>query len=420
MTPSEAMRLQIARQIAHWQAAVTTVNEPSNFAAAEAWASVESYLDLSLRRQLQGAIDRLRKEVAALERDLAVVRTQEELLAVQARLVQFRQRYVRVETTLDFYGDAINTRTNPKLRSHLRALDLIASRSMEAVLRPLGRPVPPALTYIDKGLGASILRAGIRLWDEDTVSPAAAIKITRHNLYRPTSLIHETGHQVAHLLGWTEEFAALLRKEIGPAAPPEVVRIWEETASEVVPDIFAFAHCGYAAVAALHDVVAADQDSVLRYLPGDPHPVPFIRVLLNVELCRRAFGAGPWDDLAASWRQLHRPERAEPATRLFLERSLELLPRLAALALDRPMRALGGRPLTALLDPMRVHPAALQKWAGQLGEALYTSPYWAGAEPVRLLALSGLRMALEPGRARETAQEFEAWTLRVGSFSRAA
>ncbi|MFX4328471.1 hypothetical protein ABTA31_19520, partial [Acinetobacter baumannii] len=82
-------------------------------------ASVERYLDLSLRRQLQGAIDRLRKEVAALERDLAVVRTQEELLAVQARLVQFRQRYVRVETTLDFYGDAINTRTNPKLRSHL-------------------------------------------------------------------------------------------------------------------------------------------------------------------------------------------------------------------------------------------------------------------------------------------------------------
>ena len=97
---------------------------------------------------------------------------------------------------------------------------------MEVVLGPPGRETPPVLTYVDKGLGASILRARIRLWDGGTASPVAAVKITRHNLYRPTSLIHETGHQVAHLLGWTDEFAQVLRPALLPHAPAEVVESW--------------------------------------------------------------------------------------------------------------------------------------------------------------------------------------------------
>lgn len=420
MRAEQALRLQLVRQIAHWRAAVVTIDDPSNFAAAEAWAAIEGYLDLALRRRLQESIDRLRAEANGLAAQLAAARTPEQLAAVRARLVSFRQRYAQVETTLDFYGDAINTRTNPKLRAILRALDLIAGRSMEALLRPLGRTAPPALTYIDKGMGASILRAGVRLWDMGTVSPAAAIKITRHNLYRPTSLIHETGHQVENLLGWAEEFATLLRRELAADALPAVADAWAETATEVVADIFAFVHCGYAAVAALHDVVAADAATVLRYLPGDPHPIPYIRVLLNVAYCRQAFGSGPWDALAEAWVETHPLARAAPGTREFLERSVALLPRLAELSLARPMRAFGGRTIVQLLDPARVHPTALLQWAKQLGPALYTSPHWANAEPIRLLALSGYRMATEPERANEIASEYEAWTLRVGGLLRAA
>jgi hypothetical protein len=416
----QALRLQLARQIAHWRVAVVTIDDPSNFAAAEAWAAIEGYLDLALRRRLQESVDRLRAESDGLAAQLAAARTAEQLQVLRARLLLFRQRYAQVETTLDFYGDAINTRTNPKLRAILRALDLIAGRSMEVVLRPLGREAPPALTYIDKGMGASILRAGVRLWDGGTVSPAAAIKITRHNLYRPTSLIHETGHQVENLLGWADEFAGLLRRELAPLAPAAVVEAWAETASEVVADIFAFVHCGYAAVAALHDVVAADEMTVLRYLPGDPHPIPYVRVLLNVEYCRQAYGPGPWDALAGAWTETHPIERATPGTRAFLERSVALLPRLAELSLARPLRAFGGRAIVQLLDPARAHPSALLQWAKQLGPALYTSPHWANAEPIRLLALSGYRMATEPERATEIANEYEAWTLRVGGLPRAA
>jgi hypothetical protein len=135
--------------------------------------------------------------------------------------MQFRRRYLQVETALSFFGEAINSRTS---RGWLRGCDGLAVRSMESVLPQLRREVLPVLTYVDKGFGASILRAGLRLWDGGGLSPAATVKITRQNLLRPTALIHESGHQVAHILGWNEELAKALRRVL--ADTPEVAEAW--------------------------------------------------------------------------------------------------------------------------------------------------------------------------------------------------
>lgn len=419
MLRETALRQQLTRQLAHWRAAVVTIDDIDNFAATEAWARIEDYLQLAIRRHLAATVSRIRMEANGLQVQLGAAQNIEQLEQVRARLLAFRKQYTAVETILDFYGDAINTRTSTKLGYILRALDLIASRSMEAVLQPLGKPTPPVLCYIDKGLGASILRANVRLWDQGTLSPVAAIKITRHNLYRPTSLLHETGHQVAHLLGWTDEFMKVLYQNFHRTAPREVLETWIGTASEVVADIHAFVHCGYAAVAALHDVVAADEASVLRFIPGDPHPIPYIRVLLNVEYCRRMYGAGPWDYLGAAWRDIHPLSNAQPATRAFLEYSIGMLPQLAELSLMKPMASFGGRAISDIVDPGRVRPEVLVQWSNQLGSALATSPHWANAEPIRLLALSGYEMAVYPERAAELAQRYETWTQRVGTTVRA-
>jgi hypothetical protein len=193
MDETEALRMQLQRQIIHWQSAVLTLDDADNFASNGAWASLEQYLGVALRQQLRMTVQRLRAEITGLAAQLASAHTTGQLVLVRKRVLEFRQRFLRVETTLDFYGDAVNSRTSPKLGSILKALDFIAAKSMEAVLQPLGREIPPVLTYVDKGLGASILRAGMRLWDQETISPVAAIKVTRHNLYRPTSLVHETG-----------------------------------------------------------------------------------------------------------------------------------------------------------------------------------------------------------------------------------
>ena len=142
---------------------------------------------------------------------------------------------------LDFYGDAVNTRTGPRLAAILAACDALAVRSMVTALSPLGKEAPPVLTYVDKGLGASILRAGLRLWDGGSPSPVAAIKIARHNLVRPTALIHESGHMFAHVTGWNDDLSAALSAELADM-PSALAETWASWASEIAADAFAFAH----------------------------------------------------------------------------------------------------------------------------------------------------------------------------------
>jgi len=416
---ASALRVQVSRQVYHWQAAVVGLRDPENFASAVAWASLERYLDVALRPHLVGAADSLARDVDVLVAELRAADSAERLELLRRRVVSFRRRYLQVETALDFYGHAISSRTTPRLAALLRACDTLATRSMEDALIPLRREVPPVLTFIDKGMGASILRAGLRLWDGAPLSPAAAIKITRQNLLRPTALIHESGHQVAHILGWNEELAALFAREL---TPPEVAGEWSSWASEIAADTFAFVNTGYGSVAALHDVVSGGP-TVFRHLPGDPHPIAYIRVLLGCQMCVRAFGgagAGAWDDLARAWVGAYRLADASSETRSLLEASLPLLPRIVDICLLAPLRAFGGRPLAALIDPRKVRPDALAKLARQAGPAIYTSPHWLRHEALRLLALSSYLAATEPERSAEIAKQYEDWMLRLGARVAAA
>lgn len=388
-------------------------------ASPEAWNGLERYLGVTLRRNLAGATAQLRKEAAVLRAQFNAARTVDDLEYVRSRVVAFRRRYTQTETLVDFYGDAVNTRTNPNLAALLRACDTMAIRSMAQVLGPLGKQTPPVLSYVDKGLGASILKAGLRLWDPGTLSAVAAIKIVFHNLFRPTALIHETGHQVAHLIGWNEELRLSLTRGLA-GAPRNVAEVWGSWASEIAADAFAFAHTGYAAVAGLSDVLAGEEAYVFRYTPGDPHPISYIRVLLGTEMCTRFFGAGPWDDLAQAWVRSYPLQNAKPSTAGFLRQSLPLLPEIVNLSLRTPMRAFDGGALVSLVHPVRVKPETLAQLARQAGSALFVSQHWIWTECLRLLALSGLRAATMPQRSTEIVRQQEEWMMRLGTAVKAA
>jgi hypothetical protein len=415
---SVAIRTQLARQVAHWSTAVARLQDLDDLASPAAWNGLERYLGLSIRQHLSTVVAQLEREATLLQAALAAA-SSADLSALRRQVLVFRKRYLRVETTLDFYADAINTRTQPGITGYLRACDTLAHRCMAQLLDQLGKPTPVALTYLDKGLGASILKAGLRLWDGTSVNPVAAIKITRHNLHRPTALIHEAGHQVAHIIGWSEELAAALSAGLGDA-PAGVAEAWASWASEMAADAFAFVHTGYASVAALHDVLAGEEAMVLRHIPGDPHPISYLRVLLGVEMCRQFYGAGPWDDLARSWTQLHPLQGAPAATESLLRASLPVFPRIVEVTLRQPMRAFGGRPLVALINPDRVKPETLLAMERQLGAALYTSMHWIWTEALRLLALTGFRTATMPEKRSDTFKQQEEWMLRLGGAVQAA
>jgi hypothetical protein len=406
----DAERAVLEAELRHWRGAVAGLPGLESLGAPGAWEGLESYLGRSVRASLAATTDRIAREAERVAADLAAASSPDELAAVRRGLLRLRARYLRAETVVAFFGDAVRTRSDPRIAAVLRGLDALAVDSMERVLRPLGIDVPPVLTYLDKGLGASILRSGARLWDA-SISPAAAIKITHHNLWQPTSLVHETGHQVANLTGWTPELADALEAAVAPVSATAAA-VWRSWASEVAGDVYAFVLLGYAPLPALATVVDGTTAAVLRVALGDPHPFGWLRVQLNAALCRSWYGPGPWDDLAQVWARRHPLDGGSPLAAEVARASLPVLDRIADACTRTRMRAFGGRPLAELADPRRVSPAELRKLADRAGPSLYTSSYLRRLEPMRILAWIVLRG--QEGTPGGGVGEVEAWLRRVG------
>lgn len=396
----------LRRQAEHWLAAARTFLDAEEFAPAAAWAGLERQTGLPLRRRLGVAVDEL-VALGVRTRDLAAGARTGDARREASRAVQvLRRRYTQVETTLDFFGDAVSSRTSPRLQAALGLLDSLAMDSMRIPLQAAGLAVPAALIYLKPGLGASILRAGTRLWSPGTINPVAAIKLVRHNLYRPTSLFHETGHQVAHLTRWVPAVRGRIDQVFRDDDP--LRRMWSPWASEIAADVFAFLWTGFASVSALYDVVG-DTRTVLRWPLGDPHPVGWLRTRLGCALCRAVYGAGPWDRLELAMMAEHPIERADATVRPLLERSAAHLATLSAALLGAPVPALGDRPMTVVVDPRRVSPAALTGLERTAGAAAWASPRLRLTEGIRLIALAGLREAEKPDEARRWIDTAHNW-----------
>lgn len=392
----------------HWRRACSALSDLEVGASAAAWKELESYLGESVRKSLVAQAKRLTAQADRVLFALEAAQTPADLASARTELLALRRRYTRAEAMVDFYCDSVNTRTSPRLAAVLRGLDTLAVHSMDVVLRPLGIETPPVLTYLDKGVGASILRAGARLWDA-SLSPAAAIKITRHNLWQATSLVHETGHQVAHLTGWATELAAALQAALAPRSPL-AADAWHSWAGEVAADVYAFALLGYAPVPALATVVDGPARAVFRMPIGDPHPIGMLRVQFNVALCRSWYGAGPWDALGERWMARYPLAQASADVARVIRASMPLLTVIADTCTRVPMNAFHGASLSTLADPRRAAPAELNRLAERAGASLYTSSYLQRQEPMRILALTVLR-----GLDSKTAPvEMESWLRRVG------
>jgi hypothetical protein len=398
----------LERQVCHWLAAARTFRDAEEFASLEAWRSVEREIGAPLRRQLNVAVEELISLGEATAALVGQARRDPAALPRAGDAVQrFRRRYVQVDTTLDFIGDAVNSRTSPLLRAALSTLDRLAVASMAPVLERANKPCPRALVYQDKGTGASILRAGVRLWAPGTVMPVAAIKIVRHNLYRPTSLFHETGHQVAYLTGWVPSVKASIERAL--ADDPGLKAMWAPWASEIAADVYAFLLTGYASVAALYDVVG-DSRTILHWPVGDPHPIGYLRTMMGCEFARLCYGAsGPWNALQRAMEAHHPTTKTDATLQPLLARSKAAMPRIAAACLSAPVPALGGRPMSDVLDPMRASPQALAELERSAGPALWSSPHWRRVEGIRIVALAGLREAERPETATAWIDRARSW-----------
>ena len=225
----------------------------------------------------------------------------------QRRFTVVRLAFNTALAQLDLFADAITQRSEAETGVWLSGLDVAAQDALR--LPGAFYDAPPVVCYLDRGLGGAIRRARTRL-PGGGENPAAIIRIPRERMIGfgiASSLVHEVGHQGAALLELVASLKAELKSIEAQAPAPEKVawRYWAKTISEVVADFWALAKVGVASTLGLIGIVSLPRPFVFRINLHDPHPFPWIRVMVSCAIGDRLYPHVQWRQLAATWEALY-------------------------------------------------------------------------------------------------------------------
>lgn len=294
---------------------------------------------------------------------------------VQRRWTVLRLHFSAVVTQFDLFDDVLAQRGAADHGVWLAGLDVLAS---DALRLPGHIQAPPVVCYLDRGVGAAIRRARTRL-PGGGLNPVAIIRMPRERLVGmgiASSLVHEVGHQAAALLGLVEPLRAELqqramasssssdREDEDAESATDAVnpwRLWARWISEIVADCWSVAQVGVASTLGLMGVVSLPRPFVFRMSGNDPHPFPWIRVMLSAAMGEALWPHPQWGALQRLWQQLYPAHELPAEQRLLLRRLQESIPHLVDHLLRHRPASLGGEPLMTVLDPESRHPDRLAR-----------------------------------------------------------
>lgn len=327
---------------------------PANDITPRQWEVIEA--------QLASAAERLSAKVKAAGR--TYLPTAHEISSARRLNALLGELELEISEKFGFFDacmDVLTQRHAPMLGPLLAGCDAVAREAIDKA-HPALHIVEPPLVYCDRGFGASTLREGVRL-RHGIPNPMPLVQIPYARLVEKctlTSILHEVGHEALVRLGLVTVLPEVLRQALARAgAPPSVCDYFPIWSSEIGPDFWTFCESGLASAAAIQEILALRPDMVLHVSGSDPHPPPYLRVLLVFECCRQAWGRGPWDDWDSRWRELYDPAGATPSAALLLKGALSYLPVVARALLTTRFRVLEGRTLPDLFDLAALAPARL-------------------------------------------------------------
>jgi hypothetical protein len=280
---------------------------------------------------------------------------------MQRNFVLLRLKFNAILSDYDTFADVFTQRSETNFGMWIAGLDVAAADALR--LRANGISFPPVICYLDRGHGAAIRRARTRL-STGGANPVAIIRVPRERMVGSgiaASLFHEVGHQGAALL----ELAPSLRRVLqarqivaGDAHLPW--RLYERWISEIVADFWAMARLGIGATLGLMGVVSLPRVFVFRIHVNDPHPTPWIRLLLNCAMGQELYPHEQWGKLARLWKDFFPLGQVTPEQRQIFRMLLDTMPEFVRLLAEHRPPALHGRTLREGLEVAGREPERLK------------------------------------------------------------
>lgn len=324
-----------------------------------------------IERFLHGGRVRLRGKVHGYLRWLAGAGRHADPAEQQQRFVLIRLEFNDVLSQFDLFTEVVTQRSEHRTGVWLSGLDVLAADALrvDRALDPSGGTGVPVVCYLARGPGAAIRRARTRL-PGDVPNPVAIIRVPRERMVGgglASSLVHEVGHQAAAALGLVES----LRTEIagaGRADPDGCWATWDRWISEIVADCWSVGTLGLTATVGLLAVVSLPAYFVFRPSGADPHPVPYLRVLVSAAFGEALYPSPQWTLMRRMWKRMYPVESLPRTRRAELARVEASIPNLVELVLDHRTPTLAGRPLGEVWPAGQRHPDRLlelyRRWGG--------------------------------------------------------
>ena len=277
---------------------------------------------------------------------------------LQRRFVFLKLRFNAVLSQLELFHQVIGQRSESEQGVWLSGLDTVAA---DALALPEYYEAPPVICYLDRGIGGAIRRARTRM-PGGGENPVAVIRVPRERMIGSgiaSSLIHETGHQAAALLGLVPSLEQVLRAKQQGAREFTAWRLWERWISEIVSDFWSVARVGVVSTLGLIGVVSLPRPFVFRINVDDPHPTPWIRVKLSCAIGDGLYPHPQWQRVARLWESYYPTAGLDDERQNLLARLQESLPEFVATLIGHRPKALRGRSLREAMNVEQRTPGRL-------------------------------------------------------------
>jgi hypothetical protein len=369
-------------------------------AAAPSESHIQAVNDLlaTLRAPL---IERTRHVGATVQAAAGVLRPAA-LQGVMARKESAHKAVMAVERVWDFYFELFGQRQSP-FGEWLLGCDRIALDCYQGAYLGLGKartiPAPPPFSYMRTGFSHATYRRGIPLRRLGLArNPFPLIQLPYHRLVNPWTLgaiLHEVCHNLHNDLGLAQAIPQQIHQRLLQAGlGPLVASVWRRWNRETFADLAGLLLGGPAVVGSLMDVVGRSARSTFGYSSRGPHPTPYLRTLLSIELLRRMGFPEEAQRYGRAWKRIYPNPHAgnipAPLLRTFEDAKAIVVDAVCF----HPYESLGDKPLSQVLrfapkEQQMVEEAAQRLAAGN-------DP---GIVPERFL-IGGCRIAVERRLAR--------------------